>query len=101
AATTRSSSGPIHEEDDLCRKEMPRLPKGDAAPAQSACCGRDLLLFVGRFWLHALPRITQRLRGCRPRRFFRGTLVLLVDLLGIAPLLRLGVFLGMSGGDCQ
>ncbi len=61
---TEGSSRHIHEGNDLSVKKMPRRAMG-----VPQC---DLLLFVGGLRLHALPRIAQRLRGCRPRRPFRG-----------------------------
>src|SRR5437016_12067297 len=63
---SEGSSRHIHEGNDLFVKKMPRRAMGVAQ------C--DLLLFVGGLRLHALPRIAQRLRACRPRRPFRGTL---------------------------
>src|SRR5437660_1364514 len=89
---TEGSSKSIHEEDGLCIKKIPRRAIG---------VPQDLLLLVGGLRLHALPGIIHGLWACGPRRPFCRTLVLLVDLLGIAPLLRLRVFLGMSGGGCQ
>src|SRR5262249_22561363 len=62
----------------------------------------SLLLAGGRRRrFHALPGIDHRLRADRPTRALGRTLILLVDLLGIAPLLRLGVLLLGPRARCR
>src|SRR5262245_52700575 len=87
------------------RREARRIDRRKSA--KQIARRRVLLLFGGRIFalrrgFDALPRVGHRLRTERPRGAFRRALVLLVDLLGVAPLLRLRLFaLGMRGGRRQ